>query len=471
MKEERYIDKVFKEKLSNFEKTPPDGIWSSISASLLPARRKIMIVLAWKIAAGFAILLSTGLGWYFLQERNNTLTAPTAETIKNERTEQAPEPIEGLLHHKLESFSSIDDTLKVAATTTLPDISRESDLTAYSIESEYPSAKVSTSNQIATKDLNIVGFSISLDIPEQITAPRANKEMIKRKKSHPTVSWDMLFSGISEDEKPFKDENRQWLLAAIAAPEYSYRTVKDAPMAPSTYFNNTENPRISYSGGLQLGYQVNKRLNIQSGIIYSRSGIEINQLNSLGSIALERNFGSGSVGSEKSLVNIGNSMGLINPSNPNLTYLSYNQTNEELIGRNQATFDNLTGSEDFIYQINAELIQYFDFVELPLNLRYQVYDGRINLNVIGGMSSNVLVGNKVIFKSDGEKMENGRTENIRTFNYSGNLGFSVDYEISNQFLLLLEPRYKKHLRSINQEGFLDARPYMFGIFTGVRYRF
>ena len=471
MKEERHIDKVFKEKLRNFEKTPPDGIWNSISASLLPARRKIMIVFAWKIAAGFAILLSTGLGWYFLQERNNTLTAPTAEIIKNERTEQAPEPVESLPHYKPESFSSIKDTLKVAATQTLPNIPRESDLTAYSIESEYPSAKVSTSNQIATKDLNIVGFSISLDIPEQIAAPRANKDMIKRKKSLPAVSWDMLFSGNSEDEKAFKDENRQWLLAAIAAPEYSYRTVKDAPMAPSTYFDNTETPRISYSGGIQLGYQVNKRLNIQSGIMYSRSGIEINQLNSLGAIALERNFGSGSVGSEKSLVNIGNSMGLIKPANPNLTYLSYNQTNEALISYNQATLDNLAGSEDFIYQINAELIQYFDYVELPLNLRYQVYDGRINLNIIGGMSSNVLVGNKVIFKSDGERMENGRTENIRTFNYSGNLGFSVDYEISDQFLLLFEPRYKKHLRSINHDGLLDARPYMFGIFTGVRYRF
>ena len=470
---ENNIDNIFSNKLRNFEKIPPEDIWTSISGNLRKQKSRSLYLLAWKIAAGIAILITTGIGWYFINEKIDTGRDIIAEKLTERElkiTEENELPVNkpdvDANQFNSETGISIENVPYLKKDI---DKNAEPDLTELRLKSDEKQKTASSFSELKTNDQSRPAYSILYAFPGQVAPPLPSKDKITRKKTKRTVTWEMLTSDVSDEEQTSMDENRNWQIAAMGAPEYSYRTVKDGVMASSAYFNNSENAKISYSGGIQVGYQLSKKLNLQSGIIYSRSGIEINNLNAAGAVALAEYFNSPLIQNQISIVNTGNSMGIISAENPNLDFMSYNSTSEEFKRDNQFAVD-ITGSQN-ITQIDAELVQYFDFIELPLNLRYRLYDGKINLNVLGGLSSNVLVGNKVIIKSDDEKWESGRTENIRTFNYSGNIGFSLDYEINDQFLLLFEPRYKYYLRSINHEGFLDARPYMIGVFTGIRYRF
>ena len=133
--------------------------------------------------------------------------------------------------------------------------------------------------------------------------------------------------------------------------------------------------------------------------------------------------------------------------------------------------ESLSGNQYTLNPVNAGLVQYFDFIEFPLNLRYLLYDGKINLIFTGGISSNVLIGNKVIFTYENGEIEPGRTESLRTLSYSGNLGLGLNYELNEQFLFLIEPRFRQYLHSINEKGLIDTRPYMFGLYTGISFKF
>ncbi|NJK84924.1 MAG: hypothetical protein HC906_02045 [Bacteroidales bacterium] len=47
------------------------------------------------------------------------------------------------------------------------------------------------------------------------------------------------------------------------------------------------------------------------------------------------------------------------------------------------------------------IVQYFEYLEIPLNVRYKLIDGKIDFTLIGGVSSNFLVNNNFLFKERG----------------------------------------------------------------------
>jgi hypothetical protein len=470
MAEKHHTDNAFREKLGSFEKTPPEETWMNIADQLKRERKLVLITFAWKTAAGFALLFSLGLTWYLVNENHNR---PDVFM-----TEQLPENSPAADQEKaiVSPHVPIEEQPELKAKTAF--IKPESNKKNTMVNSEslhdsgHQAVQLSSDKKVAAQTLiaeNLQKINkLQIPLPQQITPHKAKSESIEIKKPSFAVSWDMLITDNTESSE--KDET--WLLTAMAAPEYSYRSVRSGTMAPAGYFDNSEKARLSYSGGIQLGYKISKRLNFHSGLVYSRSGIDINNIISSESIALN-DFIDAEYRSSNgiSYVNIGNSMGNIVAANPSFKYLSYNNNTTEYYSEFGSQIDIVTNSPASRNSIDAGMIQYLDFIEVPFNLSYRIYEGRFNINFMGGMSSNVLVGNKVMIKTEGEKIQSGRTENLRSFNYSGNLGFSFDFEMSEKFLLLLEPRYKYYLHSINQDQMIDARPYMFGVFTGLRYRF
>ena len=51
----------------------------------------------------------------------------------------------------------------------------------------------------------------------------------------------------------------------------------------------------------------------------------------------------------------------------------------------------------------GDVLQHFEYLEIPMLLRYRVVDRRVGLNLLGGLSTNFLVGSNVYFQENGNR--------------------------------------------------------------------
>jgi hypothetical protein len=119
----------------------------------------------------------------------------------------------------------------------------------------------------------------------------------------------------------------------------------------------------------------------------------------------------------------------------------------------------------------TSFIQNFDYIEIPLYVRYTLIDARFDVVMLGGLSSNVLVGNQIFVEGASGKSLVGKTNDMQTLNYSGTLGMGVKYGLSRRISLNVEPRIKYYLNSLNSNSSVTYKPYTIGIFTGLSYEF
>ncbi len=71
----------------------------------------------------------------------------------------------------------------------------------------------------------------------------------------------------------------RWSIAALATPTY-YGKISSSNDNLSKQIMASEQPVVSYTGGVALAYKVSKRLSIQSGLFYSSIGQELDGINS-----------------------------------------------------------------------------------------------------------------------------------------------------------------------------------------------
>ncbi len=78
MKERKNIDRLFQEKLKDFEAVPPENLWENIAEKLKEKKKKRRVIpIWWKLSGVAAIFI---LGWSGLNYYNNTLkTNPIIE--------------------------------------------------------------------------------------------------------------------------------------------------------------------------------------------------------------------------------------------------------------------------------------------------------------------------------------------------------------------------------------------------------
>jgi len=115
--------------------------------------------------------------------------------------------------------------------------------------------------------------------------------------------------------------------------------------------------------------------------------------------------------------------------------------------------------------------QHLDYLELPFNLRYTVIDRTFELQLVGGVSTNFLVNNYVTMQTSNGQEEIGYLSNIRNVNYSGNAGVGMIYHVGKKLNLMLEPRFRYFLNSINDSSLPATRPYSIGLYTSLNFTF
>jgi hypothetical protein len=169
-------------------------------------------------------------------------------------------------------------------------------------------------------------------------------------------------------------------------------------------------------------------------------------------------------------LSIPNSTGTIQTNEKNVT--GYERVISSTTG-STADFNNYSGfpaiNTDNIQVTEGGItaVQYFDYIELPVSLKYKIIDRKFSFSFLGGLITNFLVNNSVQLKQDGNTESFGTTRDINKVNYQGSVGLGFEYPVMDRLDISLEPRFRYYLNPIDQK--FNVHPYSFGIFAGISY--
>ena len=115
--------------------------------------------------------------------------------------------------------------------------------------------------------------------------------------------------------------------------------------------------------------------------------------------------------------------------------------------------------------------QTFGTLEIPLHVRYLLNNNKVLFAVSGGVSGNFIVNNKVFLRNGKDKEYIGSTEDIRNFNISTDIGLGMEYPVTSNIRIMIEPGFKYFLQSLSRNDYIDFKPYLFTFSTGIGIRF
>ena len=261
-------------------------------------------------------------------------------------------------------------------------------------------------------------------------------------------------------------EKGHWLLGAQVSPVHNVSRSNQSVQYASNMLTSESSNTVDLGAGLTVEYKPGKRWSLQSGVYYGgmeqASGNSRYPKDSKNSISAD--FGSEYLTTK---VNVDAKTNRISMNSPTGVIQINTVPNYLVIGNSIESKDMASA----VLVSDAQFTQNLEYVEIPLYLRYTLLDTKFDIEILGGFSSNVLVGNQAFVETNSGKTLVGKTEDMELINYSGTMGMGFKYGLSKRFFLNLEPRVKYYLNSLNSNESVNYKPYAIGIFTGLSYQF
>ena len=438
-----------KEKLGSYQADPPEKVWNAISGQIFNGRkRRRMYILLLATAASIALVITLGIHFFGpdLPREQARMEEPQVE--KDLAVKEIAEVQEE--GKQVEVVEPGEAQLALAM--------QQADRT------EIDTDPISTFESIVETE--------GASDPEKESEPESEPASDPEKESEPETANDPVAlllpdTALDLNTDPFpvieQDQKRdpRWMVGAAVSPLYSYRDA-EAVALPS---NPAESGMLSYSTGVHVSYRRNSRLAIETGIYYNKTGISIGAPG-IKLFSQRRDALLFAPGSESADINtVSNSVGNIVAYSGDI-YMNGYKINAENGANASADYalNEIPASESGIEQ-------HLDYLELPFNLRYSVIDRTIELQLVGGMSTNFLVGNSVTMEGASGREEIGYLSNVNTVNYSGNAGLGMIYHVGKKMNLIFEPRFRYFLNSVNDASLPSTRPYSLAFYTGLSYTF
>ena len=215
-----------------------------------------------------------------------------------------------------------------------------------------------------------------------------------------------------------------------------------------SYSSNQMDGLMNVGGGLKLSVSANKRFSVQTGLFYSRMG--------------QKTSGAGSGVRAMMLPSLQHSDRMI------ATPLGNIKTHTQGVAYRSPEAILLSS----LNSSSSETIeQTFGTLEIPLHVRYLLNNNKVLFAVSGGVSGNFIVNNKVFLRNGRDKEYIGSTEDIRNFNISTDIGLGMEYPVTSNIRIMIEPSFKYFLQSLSRNDDIDFKPYLFTFSTGIGIRF
>lgn len=443
------MDQVFRDKLENFQHTPPDEVWNNIEQKL--DGKKSSNILIYKIAASLAILTFIATLYFYL----NRTSYPFPYEI-------TPRFTEAVKDYEYPDKSFKYSTISIADINFVDENRKSRSFLQEEKIIVHPAERINN-EEIASLTT----------LPVAIEEHRKRPDILIKKKSPKQSLFAEIFpefSAVNHEEFDinYSNASKKWMVGGAIAPSYSYRHIPESNIfTGNSYYNNLESAVFTYSGGLNIQFKAQKKLSIQAGIYYSTMGQDMNYVtvyaNQLYHIA-----------DDKTRDNYINTYEIVNSAGDikfNTPLVFIDETATARVRNLSGSKNNTVLSETFLDNMNANIRQSFEYIEVPLIFRYKVLDKTLGINILGGVGANFLVGNNVYLIYDNNKDVIGKTNGVNDINYSGLLGLGLEYPIMNNLNILIEPSLKYYLNPINSNLEIESHPYSLGIYTGVSYSF
>ncbi|MFH0756391.1 MAG: outer membrane beta-barrel protein, partial [Bacteroidota bacterium] len=448
--------------LGTYQEDPPVSVWNAISAGLENRRRRGMIIIALAAAASLALAVTLGINYFGSHVRPDegmagAMLQPThlpspetkadAETVPGDPV-PVPERPSRPVHRENMENSVVQALTGLSAKTAAAEVPLLAAET--SAEDACPSDVVLPS--VSEVNRENMEEAVRTDTIVEVEALQAEKLALDAGEA-------ALQEPLPEMEMNWQKDPR-WMIGATLSPLYTFRDVESQAMSA-----DYESGTVSYATGVQVGYRTTRRLAIESGVFYNKMGIDIGAPG-IQLFSSELDFAPiGNGMDQSSIMAISNSVGNI-VSNSGDIYVNNYKVNADY--RTNSPTESWAGTA---VSADQGIRQNLDYLEVPLNLRYTLVDRSIQVQLVGGMSTNLLVNNYVTMETADGSTEIGTLTNIRNVNYSGNAGVSLIYHFLDHFSLSLEPRFRYFLHSVNDATLPSTRPYTFGLYTGLNYLF
>ncbi|MCK4631591.1 MAG: outer membrane beta-barrel protein, partial [Bacteroidales bacterium] len=230
-----------------------------------------------------------------------------------------------------------------------------------------------------------------------------------------------------------------WSFGAKFSPLYTSRNITMS--MPDNYmemYDNVEEGIIAFSGGFNFKYKPTDRISIHTGLFYSRMGQKITDLVAydvppyIVSILPDDGKGANNIMLSSSFGTV------VVPEN---LYIK-DMTIARVIYNDKYSLENFDPDKFGLEGFDSEIKQSFEYIEIPLLISYKVIDRIIDFQLLGGVSTNLLVGNNVFTEFDGQRISLGKTADISKISYSSVVGFGIEYGFSDQLSFSIEPTFK-----------------------------
>lgn len=428
--DQKKIDELFQKQLQNLETAPNERVWSHIETKLKKKKRRIFPF--WLFPTGVASILVLGFFIFpLLKDENQNRNSNSDEiiTISPKKTKNLEDKIDAITR---------DKNLQQEVLVTKKDViskkkKNEENVVIAKKEKEVPKPKKLFKN-LVTKTLIIEGNIASLQQKSIIEITKnIDKRLAVKKIDIATVLKP------KDSLEVDKSISNRWavapVVAALKSNSFSNTSPIDANLANSTKGEN------SFSYGVQIAYNINKKWTIQSGIHVQEMSFSNNQIAIFSSSQTNRvtaEFISGASFSFQSNI-----------------------------------YENTDISENSIsntISYNGNITQNYGYVEIPIELKYNLSHSEVfKTQIVTGFSSLLL--NKNTIRLNSENLStSGKASNLNALNFSGNLGFDFNYLLNKNWSLHLNPMLKVQFNTFNENA-NNFAPFYVGIYSGLTYQF
>jgi len=456
MNERKNIDRLFQEKFKDFEDFPHANVWKNIEKQISKKKKSRIIPLWLRLAGAAAILLlviSSGL-WIFNSSDKDQIVPK--EIIITDSDNNNDLLNENDSKDKIVNEVNLSTVKKSQEQNLISKPTKEKD--QISVVKSQTRDRNNKNQEIAnTKSQKVANNAV---VATNITQEEDSKNKVNKFSNLQTSEEGIALEEASDVKEPSKNdiqtaldktdieeknvENKEtkWSIGSTMAPVY-YNTLSNGSPIDGSLSDNDKTSNGSVSYGLKVNYKLNDKLSFQSGINTLELGYTTENVATLLSSSLLEN----------SSTNIDT-----NIEGVSLAVISTERQNSDSSIQRSSIDD------------SGALDQTLGYVEIPMELKYNISQKKLGINVLGGFSTYFLYRNQVSFTSFGKTTTLGEASNINSLNFSGNLGLDFDYNISKKLYINISPMFKYQFNTFSRSsgGF---QPYYLGIYSGLNFRF
>lgn len=451
-------DNAVREKLNNFEISPPEFVWTNIQGQLLENRKNKKIIF-FRIASVAAVLLfALTAGLYYL-----TLERPVTHLPETTSQLEVPSDPNHIAIEKNSIQKAPENQFIVSNKS--PNLQP--------VQKRIPVNKVLATQPTAVSNLDFKGNEIELKIMENRKAhvrfnDGVSEKLILVARNTLTNNDLVLIAHNLETSASKGKETKNWKIGMFVSPGYSSHSASYSENYKQTMTGSGNKGSENVGGGVSFQYKLLKKLGIETGIFYAQNGQKnVNQHYLAFSNANALYFGD--YLTDKAYNNVVNFSGsnLVMNSQAGKIEMASIPSGTEI----QATFDNNLTASTKNLAFNGDFSQVFSFMEMPFLVKYNILEKKPTIQIIGGVNAGIVVGNTAYITNGNYVQKVGKTQDISALNVAGIVGVGMSYPLTSNLSLAVEPRFSYYLNSINKSNELEFRPYRISIFSGLNYEF